>query len=42
MKLTRLHENIYYYENVFENHKEIINALEELENDPTTYEAISA
>jgi len=42
MKLTKLHENIYYYENVFENHKEMIDALEELENDSSTHEAISA
>ena len=41
MKLTKLHENIYYYENVFENHKEIIDILEELENETSTHQAIT-
>jgi hypothetical protein len=42
MKVTKLHENIYYYTDVFENAKEMIDVLEELENDSTTYKAISA
>ena len=42
MKLNKLHENIYYYEDVFENAQEMIDILEDLEKDTTTYQAISA
>jgi hypothetical protein len=37
----KLHENVYYYTNVFENHKEIVELLEKLEEDPNTYKAIT-
>jgi hypothetical protein len=37
----KLHENIYYYTNVFENPKEMIEMLEALEKDETSHEAIS-
>ena len=37
----KLHENVYYYTNVFENPKEMIEMLESLEKDETSHQAIT-
>lgn len=42
MKLEkRLHENVYYYTEVFEDPKKLLDIVEEIEHDPSTYPAIS-
>jgi len=42
MELKILHENIYYYKNVFDNPGNLIAMLEKLEEYPETYQAIGA
>jgi hypothetical protein len=37
----RLHDNVYYYTNIFDNPKDLVRIIEELESDPDSYEAIS-
>lgn len=42
MKLEKkLHENVYYYENVFDNPQWVIDSLNHLDKDENTYEAIT-
>lgn len=41
MELTRLHENVYYYTNVFENPQWIIDSLNSLDDDEQIYSAIT-
>lgn len=41
MNLTRLHENVYYYTNVFDNPQWIIDSLNKIDSDEETYVAIT-
>jgi hypothetical protein len=41
MKLTKLHENVYYYTDVLENPKEFLALVEKLDEDPESYHAIT-
>jgi hypothetical protein len=40
MKLQKLHPDIYYYTDVFENPKETIRLIEELDKNPESYRVI--
>lgn len=42
MKLTKLHENVYYYTDVIEKPAEFIKNVEKIDQDPDTYMAITA
>lgn len=41
MELTRFHENVYYYTNVFEDPQWILDSLNSLDSDEDTYSAIT-
>jgi hypothetical protein len=42
MKLEKkLHEDVYYYTEVFDNPQKLLDIVEEIEKDPLTYPAIS-
>jgi cephalosporin-C deacetylase-like acetyl esterase len=42
MKLEkRLHEDVYYYTEVFDDPRKLLDIVEELENESSTYPAIS-
>lgn len=42
MELVKLEKNVYYYKNVFEDPKDLIDKLEQLEDYPDTYRAVSS
>lgn len=42
MKVTKLHENVYYYTGVIKNPAEFIENVEKIDQDPDTHVAITA